>query len=98
NTALVATGRDFDSGTRLTAVTEPGIGANTVLKQYQPTVSAGAVTALALYPRTTINGVDTQADGNGGESSGSSLRGFLTNTVNASAIQNAIDPTYKGGF
>jgi hypothetical protein len=56
------------------------------------------VTALALYPLTTINGVDTQADGNSGESSGSSLRVFLNNTVNASAIQNAIDPTYTGGF
>jgi hypothetical protein len=51
-----------------------------------------------LYPRTTVNGVDTQQDGNSGESSGSSLRGFLTNTVNASAIQNAIDPTYNGGY
>lgn len=94
---VIATGRDFDSGTRLTAMAETGVGVSTLLTQYKPTVSAGAVTDLTLYPRTTINGVDTQVAGNSGESSGSTLRAFLNNTVNASAAQQ-VDGTLTGGF
>lgn len=97
DTGVIATGRDFDSGTRLTAMAESGVGVSSLLRQWKPTISAGAVTSLALYPRTTINGVDTVQDGNSGESSGSSLRAFLTNTVNAAAAQN-VDPTLTGGF
>jgi len=98
NTAVIATGRDFDSGTRLVTVTESFVGANTLLQQYKPTVSGTTITDLALYPRTTINGVDTQIPGNGGESSGSSLRAYLNDTLNQSAV-NDVDPSYTtGGF
>ena len=97
NTALVATGRNADSGTRLTAMAETNVGVNTVLTQYQPTVSSGAVTALQPYPASTVNGVNFVA-GNGGESSGSALRAYLPDTVNPGAVQNAIDPTYSAGY
>ena len=98
DTAVIATGRDFDSGTRLTAVSEGQVGVTTLLDQYKPTVSGGHITALACYPRTTINGVDTQVCGNSGESSGSTLRNFLTNIVDQTAVNN-VDPGYtNGGF
>jgi hypothetical protein len=104
NTGVIATGRDFDSGTRLTTMAETNVGISTgpcgigtLLHQWKPTISGGSVTALALYPRTTINGVDTQVPGNSGESSGSSLRGFLTNTVSVAAAHQ-VDPTLTGGF
>ena len=98
NTALVATGRNADSGTRLTAVAETNVGVNTVLTQYQPTVSSGAITALQPYPASTVNGVNFVA-GNGGESSGGTLRAYLPDTVNPSAVQQATgDSTYSAGY
>ncbi len=87
NIGVYATGRDFDSGTRLTAVSEPGVGVSTILQQWKPTVVGSTITALALYPVTTINGVSTGVPGNGGESSGSSLRAYLNNTLTAAAYQ-----------
>ena len=98
NTAVIATGRDFDSGTRLTTVSETAIGVRTLLQQWKPTVSGTTITDLALYPRTTINGIDTQVPGNGGESSGSSLRAYLNDTLNQTAV-NDVDASYTtGGF
>ncbi len=97
NTGVIATGRDFDSGTRITQVTENGIGVSTLLSQYKPTVSAGVITHLELYPVTTINGVSTQVPGNGGESSGSTLRGYLVNTMAVAAAQE-VDSSLTGGF
>ena len=86
NIGAIATGRDADSGTRLTAVAETNIGVVGALTQYKPTISGGSVTSLAPYPAATINGVPHGA-GDGGESSGSSLRAFLVNTVSAAAAQ-----------
>ena len=96
NTGVIATGRDADSGTRLTAVAETSVGVNTVLQQYKPTVSGTTITGLALYPAATINGVSHVA-GDGGESSGGSLRAYLPDTVNAAAAQQ-VDSTLTGGF
>jgi hypothetical protein len=84
---VYATGRDPDSGTRLTAMAESGVGVSTFLQQWKPTVSSGTITALTLYPVQTINGVSTVVDGNSGEASGSTLRGYLTNTLTAAAYQ-----------
>ena len=47
---VIATGRDFDSGTRLTTMAETGVGVTTLLQQYKPTVVGTAVTALASIP------------------------------------------------
>ena len=103
NTGVIATGRDADSGTRLTAVAETNVGVNTALHQYLPTVSGanaanmgGTITNLVLYPAMTIDGVSHQA-GDGGESSGGSLRVYLTDTVSTAAFQN-IDSTLTGAY
>ena len=96
NTGVIATGRDDDSGTRLTAMAETNVGVNTVLTQYKPTVSSGTITSLALYPMATINGVSHPA-GDGGESSGGSLRAYLPDTVSVGAAQQ-VDSAFTGGF
>ncbi|MGI9087093.1 MAG: hypothetical protein ACR2HH_05030 [Chthoniobacterales bacterium] len=94
---VYATGRDFDSGTRLSAFADSGVGALATVVQYKPTVSGNTITALAKYPITTINGVSTGSLGNGGESSGSSLRGFTNKVLTASAYQTE-DGSANGGF
>jgi len=75
---VYATGRDPDSGTRLTAFAESGIGVESTVTQYQPTASSGVITALSPYAVQTVNGI-TFTRGNGGEASGSTLRGFFGN-------------------
>jgi hypothetical protein len=67
-TLIAATGRDPESGTRITAMAEIGYGVFNEVKQYQPTISAGAVTGVALWP------AGTYAEGNGGYTSGSSVK------------------------
>jgi hypothetical protein len=94
---VYATGRNPDSGTRGTALAESGIGVFTFLRQYQPTVSGTTATALTLYPIQTINGVSTAKKGNSGESSGSSLRGFLNLTLTPAAYQT-FDGTQTNGY
>jgi hypothetical protein len=98
NVVVYATGRDPDSGTRIVTLAESGIGVFSGVQQYQPTISGttGHITALNLYPATTINGVSV-ATGNGGESSGGTLRGLLNHVLDASAY----DPNsfgYTGGY
>jgi hypothetical protein len=78
NKLVYATGRDPDSGTRLTAFAESGIGVESTVTQYQPTVSSGVITALNPYAQQTVNGI-TFTQGNGGEASGSTLRAFFGN-------------------
>jgi hypothetical protein len=85
DTGVIATGRYFDSGERITAMAETGVGVRTTLHQWKPTVSNGIVTHLEPYPS------------NGGEPSGSTLAGFLTNTVSTTAAHE-VDPTLTGGF
>lgn len=94
---VYATGRDFDSGTRLTALAVFGLGPLATVKQYQPTVSGTTITALNLYPVTTINGISTGSPGNGGESSGSTLRAFANKTLTQAAYQRE-DSSATGGF
>jgi hypothetical protein len=82
---VYAAGRDPDSGTRATAFAESGIGIFSSVQQWQPiNVSAGSIGDIQLYPAETVNGI-TYPQGQGGESSGSSLRAFLTNTLSATA-------------
>jgi hypothetical protein len=102
NTGVIATGRNADGGTRLNVMAETNVGVNTTLSQYKPAISGGSnglnatITGLALYPALPINGVNYGA-GDGGESSDSTLRNYLTDTVSVGAVQQ-IDPTYTGGF
>lgn len=69
-TLVYATGRDPDSGTRISAFAESGIGVFTSVRQYDP----GAATEPALYAAQTVNGINFAA-GEGGESSGGTLAG-----------------------
>lgn len=66
-TLVYATGRDADSGTRLNAFSESGIGGQTAVVQYDPSQPTGTV-----YADETINGI-AYTGGNGGESSGGKL-------------------------
>ncbi len=77
---VIALGRNPDSGTRLTAFAESGIGALSTVKQFQPQDSAGAlvkttsatITKFVNWPAETINGVAV-ATFNSGYSSGGDL-------------------------
>ncbi len=94
---VYATGRDPDSGTRLSAFADAGIGALATVVQYKATVSGDTVTGLVKYPIQVINGVSTGSLGNSGESSGSSLRAFMNKTLTASAYQTE-DTSATGGY
>ena len=91
--SLIADGRDPDSGTRITALAESGIGINNVIQQYAPVASGGAITSLGLYPATTINGVPVP-EGESGESSGGTLAGLMGNTGPTAGIS----PSGYAGF
>jgi len=67
STLIYATGRDIDSGTRIGAFAESGVGINSTVQQYDCNTEA-------LYTAQTINGVSCKV-GQGGESSGGTLAG-----------------------
>jgi hypothetical protein len=75
---VYALGRDPDSGTRVTAFVENGLGPNPTVLQYKPVASGGTTTALAPYAATTKFGISL-IPGNDGESSGGTLAGFFRN-------------------
>lgn len=77
-TSIFATGRDPESGTRITAMAEIGYGVFGTVQQYQPTIVSGAVTSVALWP------AGTYIEGNGGYSSGSSVK----TAIDANAFAN----------
>jgi len=93
NTSLIAVGRDPDSGTRIVTLAETGIGVSSTIQQYLPTVSGGSITALDLYPQTTINGV-TVPYGESGESSGSTLASLMSNL----GPNSSVSPTTYAGM
>ena len=89
---VYATGRDFDSGTRLTALAETGLGAQATVKQYQPkkggtlaTTCCGTLDGppFTLWPAGSVNGI-RYGIGNGGYSSGGDLSNGLANATNSS--------------
>jgi len=82
STKVFATGRDPLSGTRLVTFAESGIGANSTVVQWKPTVASGAVTSHVVWPQETVNGV-TFEQGNGGYTSGGSLVTALQATTSA---------------
>ena len=67
-TYIYATGRDPESGTRITGMAEVGYGVFGAVQHYQPTVNSGAVTAVTLWP------AGTYAEGNGGYTSGKDVK------------------------
>jgi len=84
---VFAIGRDPDSGTRLTAFAESGLGTTVNVQQYQPTIASGAVTSQILWPAGTVNGLPVD-EGNSGYDSG----GNLATAMRASSFANT------GGF
>ena len=88
---VFAIGRDPDSGTRLTAFAEGGVGVAATVVQYQPTIASGAVTSHIPWPVSTVNGI-TFDEGNGGYSSGGTLAGVMGNTTLANL--NGVYVTY----
>lgn len=90
---IYATGRDFDSGTRLTALAEIGLGAQATVKQYQP--KKGGVLAITccgtldgppfqIWPAGSVNGIPYGV-GNGGYNSGGDLAGGIANSTNGNS-------------
>jgi hypothetical protein len=95
--AVYGSGRDPDSGTRVVTFAESGIGVFSQVQQWKPTVSAGHITSLQLYPVQQINGFSTSVDGNSGESSGGTLAGYMGNVLDAGAYDvNGIG--FTGGY
>jgi hypothetical protein len=93
NTHVFAIGRDADSGTRLTAFAESGVGVFTEVYQFVPTNANGmitsgntaAMTGQQYYPLEVINGI-TYVAGNGGYSSGGNLAFAMRQNNTLSAI------------
>jgi len=83
-TPVYAFGRDPESGTRLTAFAETGLGANATVIQYLPsdgstTQSAQITTAPVVYGPVTVTDLGlTFTGGNGGEASGGNLGKYLS--------------------
>lgn len=86
NTQLVwALGRDAGSGTRLQAHQESGVGYNSQVVQFQPTVSGGAMTAnvLATNSGSVLPAIAAlhPNPGDGGYSSGGTIGTVMTNAT-----------------
>ncbi len=79
---LFAIGRDADSGTRLTAFAEAGIGVAATVLQYKATISSNAVTTHVPYPGATLNGIDYD-DGAMGYNSGGTVATVMRATTTA---------------
>ena len=77
---VFATGRNIDSGTRVIALANLKGGIADQLTQWRATASSGVVTNLVKHPATTINGIATSL-GEGGETSGGTVAGYMTNTI-----------------
>jgi hypothetical protein len=92
-TVVYSTGRNLDSGTRMTALSDTDFGVNNDIVQWVPTVTnttttPTTVTTQARYPITTVDGISTAPLGNGGESSGGTLRGYLLEQIASSVYTN----------
>ena len=78
-TLITAVGRNPDSGTRLTALAETGLGALATVIQYDPTISGTTITAFNPWPQDTVNGI-VYPPGDSGYSSGGTLAGIFGDT------------------
>lgn len=77
-------GRDEDSGTRLSELSEAEFGVFNSPIQYQPTIASGTITAIAPWPATSILGFNYPA-GHSGYSGGGTLATALNTPVAATA-------------
>jgi hypothetical protein len=78
-TYVMMAGRNPDSGTRLTAFAETGYGIETPPAQVKVLYNSTDVTNVVLYPvDSSVKGYPTLAEGESGESSGSTLATSMT--------------------
>lgn len=89
---VFATGRDPDSGTRLTTFAESGIGVSSQVVQYQPVIMGTTIVSHIPWPVSVVNGI-TFAEGNGGYSSGGTL---VTTMIKTTAALNGYYVSYLG--
>jgi len=92
-TSVFALGRNADSGTRLTAFAESGVGAFSTVQQYYPlngstVIKSGGSTTITgqeFVPQDTVNGI-TYAAGNSGYNSGGDLAAAMKATGSFTAV------------
>ena len=90
STFVYATGRDPDSGTRVTAFAETGLGTNPTVIQHKATLNTvtGAVDEIYPYAATTLFGIPL-VQGNTGESSGGNLAAFFRYNTSSVPVKTA---------
>jgi hypothetical protein len=97
---VYATGRNFDSGTRLSELAESGLSVFAGIQQMQPTTSPAAggpgstVTSLNVWPAETVLGIPF-GPGQSGYASGGTLANALIATGSNTASGNA---PFGGGW
>ena len=84
-------GRNIDSGSRVINHAVNKYGTLTPVVQWKVTASGGNVTQIEKHPATTLLGIGV-ALGNNGESSGSAMAGFMTNSF-PSGFANVVSAT-----
>ncbi len=86
---VYAMGRDPDSGTRVTAFAETGLGTNPTVIQYKATVSSGAMTEIFPYPFNPDKFGVQLPIGNDGETSGGTLATYMGATSASTPVRTA---------
>ncbi len=84
-------GRNIDSGSRVINHAVNKYGTLTPVVQWKVTASGGNVTKIEKHPTNTLLGIGV-ALGNNGESSGSAMAGFMTNSI-PSGFSNIVSDT-----
>jgi hypothetical protein len=80
DTQIWSMGRNIESGTRVITHAVTKYGTLTPVLQWRVTAATGRISTIVKHPATTLLGVGV-ALGNNGESSGSTMAGFLTNVI-----------------
>jgi hypothetical protein len=98
NKIVYAIGRNTDAGQRFGAYTEFGLGVNSTVQVWQPTITGsttdpsgvvygGTATSHTLWPIETISGINSGSVGNGGYNAGATLAPILTTTLGPNAYK-----------
>jgi hypothetical protein len=85
---VYATGRNFDSGTRLAYLAESGLGVFAGIQQMEPLLTGTTVTTLNVWHAESVLGIPFSA-GNSGFGSGSALAAAMAATGSNTAGGNA---------
>ena len=89
---VLPVGRDIGSGTRITCLAEIKYGVNTPVQQWKivssGTVGAGTIVSARLWP--VGDGIGSATPGNGGYTSGSTIRNFFGMTSTASGAYTGV--------